>query len=130
MAQMKVQSVRFGDYQWTAIAEAAKSDGVAAWQFIRDAAWARAVVVLQQDPRMAFAFDLARAAHSDLSLAPSACASSGAMQPSAARGETAERMASKRQGARGSRVRSARQAVAGAIRRDRVGAYAKAGIRV
>jgi uncharacterized protein (DUF1778 family) len=61
MAQMKVQSVRFGEYQWTAIAEAAKSDGVAASQFIRDAAWARAVLVLQQDPRVAFAFDLAKA---------------------------------------------------------------------
>ena len=61
MAQMKVQSVRFGEYQWTAIAEAAKSDGVAASQFIRDAAWARAVLVLQSDPRVAFAFDLAKA---------------------------------------------------------------------
>ena len=61
MAQMKVQSVRFGEYQWVAIAEAAKSDGVAASQFIRDAAWARAVLVLQQDPRVAFAVDLAKA---------------------------------------------------------------------
>jgi uncharacterized protein (DUF1778 family) len=58
---MKVQSVRFGTYQWTAIAEAAKSEGVAASQFIRDAAWARAVLVLQSDPRVAFAFDLAKA---------------------------------------------------------------------
>jgi hypothetical protein len=53
--------VRFGEYQWTAIAEAARCEGVAASQFIRDAAWARAVLVVQSDPRMAFAFDLAKA---------------------------------------------------------------------
>jgi len=69
MAQMKVQSVRFGAYQWTAIAEAAKSEGVAASQFIRDAAWARAVLVLQSDPRVAFAFDLAKAFADDPQLA-------------------------------------------------------------
>jgi uncharacterized protein (DUF1778 family) len=69
MAHMKVQSVRFGTYQWTAIAEAAKSEGVAASQFIRDAAWARAVLVLQSDPRVAFAFDLAKAFADDPELA-------------------------------------------------------------
>ena len=43
---MKVQSVRFGEYQWKSIALAADADGISAAQFIRDSAFARAVLVL------------------------------------------------------------------------------------
>lgn len=46
VAQMKVQSVRFGEYQWKSIALAAEADGISAAQFIRDSAFARAVLVL------------------------------------------------------------------------------------
>jgi hypothetical protein len=43
---MKVQSVRFGEYQWKSIALAAEAEGISAAQFIRDSAFARAVLVL------------------------------------------------------------------------------------
>lgn len=45
---MKVQSVRFGARQWDLITEAAEQEGTSAAQFIRDAAYARAVVHLHE----------------------------------------------------------------------------------
>jgi hypothetical protein len=41
---MKVQSVRFGTGQWDLICAAAEAEGISAAQFIRDAAYARAVL--------------------------------------------------------------------------------------
>jgi hypothetical protein len=41
---MRVQSIRFGDLQWDAIARMAENEGVSAAQFIRHAAFGRAIV--------------------------------------------------------------------------------------
>jgi uncharacterized protein (DUF1778 family) len=48
MALMRVQSVRFGSWQWATVTRAAGEDGVSASQFIRDSAFARAVLLLAQ----------------------------------------------------------------------------------
>lgn len=41
---MRVQSIRFGDFQWELISQMAEAEGVSSAQFIRDAAYARAIV--------------------------------------------------------------------------------------
>lgn len=73
MTQMKVQSVRFGDYQWSAIHRAADAEGVTTAQFVRETAFARAVLVLYLagDERVVFANSLVRALDSHPELAQS-----------------------------------------------------------
>lgn len=74
VAAMKVQSVRFGGYQWRLVTDAAEKEGVSAAQFIRDAAYARAVMhYLIQDQQgerheLGFALELSKALseHRDL----------------------------------------------------------------
>jgi uncharacterized protein (DUF1778 family) len=63
MTQMKVQSVRFGGYQWNAINRAAGHEGVTTAQFVRETVFARAVLVLYLagDDRVMFGNLLARA---------------------------------------------------------------------
>lgn len=43
---MEVRQVRFGRYQWRTIQIAADREGISASAFIRDAAWARALIYL------------------------------------------------------------------------------------
>lgn len=56
---MKVQSVRFGARQWDLITEAAALEGTSAAQFIRDAAFARAVLHLRDHRALGWWIELA-----------------------------------------------------------------------